>query len=219
MPIDVSTLPSIYTDPNTGEMYNVYGSPQEYAQSDDDKAGAIPDANMDYALWTEKTVGGWSTVGVPAPGARAPGAKIGVLRAYHHTTDVNDIDSYEQAFEDVMGRPAPGAFPLFAAIVLVIAAMVVWAAYNIFIHLINKDTEVSITPIVDENGEETDWVLVCKGESCQYFNRATGETNPGPSTDSILSKFLMPLVVVAVVGVGAYAAVKVIGAMGKPRSV
>lgn len=221
MPIDVTTLPSVYVDPNTGNSYNVYSSPQEYAESYDSNPGVVPDANMDSALWTDRAVGGWSAVAVPTAGAKAPGAKIGVLGAYHPTTDRYDIGSYEQAFEDVMGeRPAPGILPLIWAVVaLIIALVAIWAAYSLRIYAVDKDTEVTTTPIVDENGEETEWVLVCKGGECQYFNQATGETKTGPSTDSVLSKLLMPIVVVAVVGVGAYAAVKVIGAMGKPRRV
>ena len=102
---------------------------------------------------------------------------------------------------------------IWAAVALIIALVAIWAVYSLLIYGINKDTEVTTTPVVDENGEETEWVLVCKGGTCQYFNRATGETTEGPSNDSILSKLLMPIVVVAVVGVGAYAAVKVIGAV------
>lgn len=222
MPIDVTTLPSTWTDPDSGNTYNVYGSPQEYAESYDPNMGIVPEANADSALWTERAVGGWSTVAVPTAGARAPGAKIGVLGAYHPTTDRYDVGSYERAYENVMGeRPAPGIAPMFvwAAVAIIIAIIAAWTAYNVLIYGINKDTEVTTTPIVDENGEETEWVLVCKGGECQYFNRATGETKTGPSTDSVLSKLLMPIVVVAVVGVGAYAAVKVIGAMGKPRRV
>ena len=221
MPIDVTTLPSTWTDPNTGNTYGVYSSPQEYAESYDPNPGVIPDANMDSALWTDKAVGGWSSVAVPAVGARAPGAKIGVLGAYHPTTDIYDSGSYERAFENVMGeRPAPGILPfIWAVVALIIALVAIWAAYSLFIYAVNKDTEVTMEPVVGEDGEESEWVLVCKGGECQFFNRATGETKEGPSNDSILSKFLTPLVVVAVVGVGAYAAIKVFGAMGKPRSV
>jgi len=220
MPIDVTTLPSTYTD-DVGNTYNVYGSPQEYAESYDPNPGVVPDANMDSALWTDKAVGGWSSVAVPATGARAPGAKIGVLGAYHPTTDVYDVSSYERAFEDVMGeRPAPGVLTLIWAVVaLVIALVAIWAAYSLLIYAVNKDTEVTMEPVVGPDGEESEWLLVCKGGECQFFNQATGETKEGPSNDSVLSKLLMPLVVIAVVGVGAYAAVKVIGAMGKPRRV
>lgn len=223
MPIDVTTLPSTWTDPDSGNTYNVYGSPQEYAESYDPNMGIVPEANADSALWTERAVGGWSTVAVPTAGARAPGAKIGVLGAYHPTTDRYDAGSYERAYENVMGeRPAPGVIPpilIWAAVAIIIAIIAIWAVYSLLIYGINKDTEVTTTPIVDENGEETEWVLVCKGGTCQYFNRATGETKTGPSTDSVLSKLLMPVVVIAVVGVGAYAAIKVFGAIGKPRSV
>ncbi|MCK9602479.1 MAG: hypothetical protein M0R06_25760 [Sphaerochaeta sp.] len=223
MPIDVTTLPSTWTDPNTGNTYGVYSSPQEYAESYDPNPGVIPDDNMDSALWTDKAVGGWSSVAVPAPGARAPGAKIGVLGAYHPTTDRYDVGSYERAFENVMGeRPAPGAFPViivWAVVALIIALVAIWAVYSLLIYAVNKDTEVTMEPVVGEDGEESEWVLVCKGGTCQFFNRATGETTEGPSNDSVLSKFLTPLVVVAVVGVGAYAAIKVFGAMGKPRRI
>jgi hypothetical protein len=215
---DVLTLPSTVDVEINGVMrtLGVYGSPQEYAQSSDTGTCAIPGDNLGSSVWTGYGVGDMSVIGVEGgAGSRAPGARpvFGVMRPSHATMDTNDIESYTEAFEEATGRKATGAFPVFFILALIIILVFFWTVYSLIMHAIDKDSEVSITDVDKEGEEDTGWVLVCKGGSCQYFNTNTGETLNGPSNDSILTKLLTPIIVVAVVGVGAYAAVKIIGGM------
>jgi hypothetical protein len=218
MPIDVTTLPSTFVDEH-GNVYGVYGSPQEYAESNDTNPGAIPDANMDLSVWTGKNPGDISVIGIPstAPGARAPGARITVIKDPHPTFDRYSPESYERAFNETVGDRAPGAvitFSFWMVVVLVIALVAVWATYSLLMHIVNKDTEVTQTPITNPDGSDSGWVLICKGGTCQYFNTQTGESKNGPSNESMLSELLKPVVILAAVGIGTYAAIKIIGALG-----
>ena len=148
----------------------------------------------------------------------------GGIQPYHRTFDGTlDMRSYEIAYEQANGHPAPGALPALGVFipiilkaVLVIIAMIIigLVVNNVLTMIVQKDSEVSITE-VDPDDPDNPWWLICKGQTCEYFNTGTGASTPGPSNPSILSELLTPVIIIAAVGIGGYALIKIIGAMGK----
>lgn len=238
--IEPDTLPATVDEVTIGgnTYFNVplYGTAHDAANDYNQGMNGfsvIPAENaVATSTWTGNEPGAFTTVPIAnpdAPGARPSMAVMGNerLRSYHDTFYKQyDQRSYVDAYEQATGRPAPGILaaiipfiPLILKLIAVVIVSLIVATMlmNVLMYAIDKDTEVTQEPVLNPDGTPSDWTLICKGNTCQYFDAATGETKDGPSGDSVLSKLLMPVVVVAVVGVGAYAAVKVIGAMGRPR--
>ena len=238
--IEPDTLPATVDEVKIGgnTYFNVplYGTTQDAAKDYNQGMNGfsvIPAENaVATSVWTGTEEGAFTTVALPnpdAPGARPSMAVMGNerLRPYHDTFyEQYDQRSYVDAYERATGRPAPGILPviipfipLILKLIAIVIAVVIVAAVlmNVLMYAIDKDTEVTQEPVLNPDGTPSEWTLVCKGNTCQYFNAATGETKDGPSSGSVLSKILIPVVAVVVVGVGAYAAVKIIGASGSPR--
>lgn len=209
----------------------VYGAPQTYAADSYAGYSAIPGENMGTATWTGYERGDFATI--PVAAGAYPGAKMTVIgtndRMYGHRTAYQELDGsyYADAFEEVMDRPAPGAFFIIPPIVLIVAVIMAFVAVviiglyvvNLLFYAVEKSTEFTNEP-ADPNDPDNPWRVVCKGNTCQYFNSDTGETKNGPTTGSPLTELLMPVVYIGIAGIAIYAGYKVISALpSKKRSV
>lgn len=236
--IEPTTLPST-VDMEIGGVLTtlpLYGTSQDAAEADDEISVVPAENALGTSVWTGGSVGDWSAVGIPNPdypGAVAPGARpgqyMGVMSTrnrpgYHQTFyQMNDYDSYQGAFENELEHKAPGVFPVFLLpfiplilkliVVAVVAIVLLGYLRDVLMYAVMKSTEETITKISDD--PDNPYYLICEGSVCEYFNAKTGKSSEGPEEENVLTSLLMPVVIVAAVGIGGYALIKIIGAWPK----
>ena len=220
MPIDASTLPSTMWVEIDGieEELPVYSDEDAYANDSYEGRAIVPAENL-VKEWTGYQPGDITVFGKEAAGGRAPGARIGMIAPSHATYDTNDLRSYEGAYEDVMGYKAPGSITFLIAIALILIATLIWyylaRQADIDLYAIEKEHEVQVIPLFDQDGTPSDWQMTCVGDTCGYFNTVTGKFATGPEGDfdyegglAAIGKYAIIIVGVAIVG---YVAIKLIG--------
>jgi len=173
--VDATQLPPFVETTINGviESVPVYGTEDEVP---DTYAGhlVIPSDNIDPGKWSSTDVGG---------GHMKATQTVQVVKSVGHpTTTWNGAEYYLKAVPEeaqVMIGPILLAFlyVIIAVVIITVFYLAMWTAMRF--HAIDKSTELSTEP-VDPEDPNNPWYVVCKGQTCYFLNKDTGETKEGP---------------------------------------